>query len=128
MLKMYPSTEARISLAIQFDLPYQDSMQDWEWEIAEPARFHDYLNAYLHFNLNEAMRWSLMEILIQCIEEMPGKTDFCDALRKIEPLLRYNASLHIETIRYWACIDTKLPEQLFRVSQTMRAILKDCDT
>ena len=46
----------------------------------------------------------------------------------VEPLISYNAPLHIETIRYWACIETKMPEQLFRVSQTMLAILNDCDT
>jgi hypothetical protein len=35
-----------MSLATRFGLPYHDDMQDWEWEVADSARFEEFLATY----------------------------------------------------------------------------------
>ena len=43
-------------------------MQDWEYELADAARFQKSLGAYRCADLSEAELSSLMEVFIQCIE------------------------------------------------------------
>ena len=122
---MRPCKEARKELAILFQLPYSDVMQDWEWEVAQAAHFDEFLNAYINHELSEAARWSLMEVLIQSVEDMPSNSDLDAAWRKLEPLLKARVSLHGDTIHYWACVETNDPTGFFRVSPAMRTLLPE---
>jgi len=122
---IYPRTEARKSLAKRFQLPYFDDMQDWEWEVADVTRFQEFLAAYTSHGLNEAERWSLMEVLVQCVEDMQGDSERTRAWLSLEPLLRSGASLHGETIRYWSLEEESDPDNLFSVSLAMRELLHE---
>ena len=65
---LFPSTPARRALASRFGLPYDDAMQDWEWEVANPDDFDLYLAAYT-LEMPAEQRFSLMEMLLQCVED-----------------------------------------------------------
>lgn len=119
-----PSTAARTALAARFGLPYADSMQDWEWEVAEAAKFDEFLGVYRDVNLPDEERASLMEMLLQCIEETESASDFASFWSAIEPLLVARAALHRPTIAYWSCLSEAAPEHCFRVSPFMRRVWK----
>lgn len=116
------STPARKALAARFGLPYSDGMQDWEWEVADAHRFGDFLSAYVTVTLPDEQRASLMEMLIQCIEETGEPAEFESAWLAIEPHLVARAALHRPTIAYWASLDEAHADACFRVSPAMRRV------
>ncbi|MDR7271241.1 hypothetical protein J2X20_003909 [Pelomonas saccharophila] len=116
-----PSSAARQSLAQRLGLPYADTMQDWEWEVASPDRFEDFLRAYRTADLSDDERVSLMEMLIQCVEDMQASPTAWGA---IEPLLRAHPDLHGASVLYWAMPQEQEEDNLMRVSRPMRKLLR----
>ena len=99
-------------------------MQDWEWEVADVARFDEFLNAY-RSQLSDDELFSLMEMLVQCVEDMVSPLKREVAWASISPLLALSASLHRSTIEYWACLGELEPEAQFNVSADMRRTRDD---
>ena len=63
-----PIGAGRKTLAARFGLTIDRFSQDWEWEIADPARFPEWLAVYRDVDLSDNERLSLMEMLVQCVE------------------------------------------------------------
>ena len=73
-------------------------MQDWEYVAPRAEQLDEYLAAYTSGELSEDERFTLMEMIFECLrgdEEAPQRDV---ALRLIEE----NVGLHIKTIWYWA--------------------------
>ena len=122
-----PDTPARQSLAVRFGLPYHDGIQDWEYEVADATRFPEFLQAYRHASLSDPERASLMEMLVQCVEdrlrigpEQPPES--LPEWQAIAGLLRQQASLHAATIDYWSCLEEPDLSLCFAVSAPMRSL------
>jgi len=98
-------------------------MQDWEWEVADASRFAEFLTLYRDGELSDGERFSLMEILVLCAEDLEGHTPAKPAWSQIEPLLLQRLELHLSTVVYWACSAEVDPEAQFLVSPCMRALL-----
>jgi hypothetical protein len=121
--RRWATTKSRLALASRLQLPYDPSMQDWEWEVADPSRFEEFLDAYSSGDLTDDERFTLMEMLIQCVEEM--------SLPAIGPSPQWQAiaaqllarpELHFSSVRYWSCLDDRDLEDCFRVTGPMRAV------
>jgi hypothetical protein len=122
-LDRWPTTAARKSLASRFDLPCDPFSQDWEWEVADPSRFEEFLDTYKTSILDEDERFALMEILIQCVEDMDlPALESSPEWHSIATLLRARADLHASSIRYWSCLDDRDLKDCSRVSGPMRVI------
>jgi len=117
-----PSTSAREALAARFELPYADAMQDWEWLVADVDRFGEFLNSYRTDALPDEQLATLMEMLIQCVEEMREPTKFASSWSAIEPLLIARTDLHRASIAYWATLGETDPVAMFRVGLAMRRV------
>jgi hypothetical protein len=114
---------ARASLARRFGLPYDHWMQDWEWEVAEPSRFGEFLEAYTSGALDEDERFTLMEMLVQCVEDMElPSVATAPEWRSVAALLTAAPRLHASSVRYWSCLGDRDLEDCFSVSGPMRAI------
>jgi hypothetical protein len=97
-------------------------MQDWEWEVADSQRFQEFLAAYGSAELTGDERFSLMEILVQCVEDM-GMSGHADAAWvELKPLLTSAPRLHGATIEYWSCWKGATPESQFNVAPQMRKL------
>jgi hypothetical protein len=119
----HPSSTARKALAARFALPYSDEMQDWEWEVADPARFSEFLSAYTSGELDKDQAVSLMEIMVQSTEGAEVDERLESFWTALEPLLRAGRVLHAETIEYWAQPLEDSPESEFKLSGKMRVLL-----
>ena len=120
---LYPTTPARQALAMRFGLPYHDAMQDWEWEVANADHFDQYLAAYtLAMPIDQ--RFSLMEMLVQSVEDSLDESVFNVRWARIRSLLVNHSALHAQTIAYWARSNESDLEQAFRVSRPMRELLR----
>jgi len=118
----FPTTTARQALAERFGLPYGDDMQDWEWEVADAKRFQELLAAYDTPPLTDAERYSLMEMLVQCVEDLAVDGEGENAWTAIEHRLR-SRPLHRTTIEYWSCLGETDPNSMFHISARMRRLL-----
>jgi len=119
---LYPTTAARKAMAARFSLPYDDAMQDWEWEVANADEFERYLAAYTPAMPSD-QRFSLMEMLVQCVEDSKDEALFSIRWARIRPLLVNHITLHAPTIAYWACGEEGGLDSAFRVSRPMRELL-----
>jgi hypothetical protein len=104
-------------------------MQDWEWEVADPARFQEWERVYREEPLTDDERFSLMEMLIQCVENTAkmGRAwvtvENLPEWRSVASLLRERPRLHAASIAYWALPDSDDdPDHLFLVSAAMRRV------
>jgi hypothetical protein len=117
-----PRSGARRALAKRLGLHYDDRMQDWEHEVADAERFDDFLRVYRRRDLSSDELASLMEMLIQCAEDLHGTPAGSQAWTAIESWLISRRALHRGTIDYWACEDEREPESMFGVSGEMRRV------
>ncbi|MEK8035014.1 hypothetical protein AACH06_29715 [Ideonella sp. DXS29W] len=97
-------------------------MQDWEWEVADSQRFQEFLDAYRSAKLSDDERFSLMEILVQCVDDMGPSSQAGAAWAELQPLLVQALRLHGTTIEYWSRLGEADPESQFNVSPQMREI------
>lgn len=91
-----PSSLARRSLAATFDLPYSDDMQDWEWEVADATRFEEFLDVFRTGDLSDDERFSLMEVLVQCAEDVANAPEFEVFWQSIKHSSGYGLSFKVQ--------------------------------
>jgi hypothetical protein len=120
---LYPTADACKTLAKRLALPYSDGMQDWEWEVADVMRFNEFVHTYCNAELDAHERFSLMEILIQCVEDCANTTMFNERWYAIEQLLTANRCFHMTTIAYWSLTSEVDPSYMFNISSRMRNLL-----
>jgi hypothetical protein len=123
-LLRFPTAEARTRLSERLQLPYDSSMQDWEWEIADPKRIRVFLDLYEAGDLSEDERFSLMEIIIQSAEESADALLESKEWKRALHLLGENIAVHIHSVWYWAVPEAETQEELWRVSPDLRQLLQ----
>lgn len=118
----WPNPKARQSLAKRLNLPYSEEMQDWEWEVAQPERFQEFIVFLEREALTDDERFSLVEILVQCVEEILENTsnpnlERCKEWKAVVKAIELRPRLHASTLQYWS-------EGDFQVSEGMKIVLK----
>lgn len=107
MVKTYSQRHITASaihaLAQRFNLLYDHFMQDWEYEVADPNRIDEFIDAYLSNELNEDEKFALIETILQSFEESSKTLDSDQQWNTILQLLEDNLDIHATTICYWAC-------------------------
>jgi hypothetical protein len=122
-LLRFATTEARMHLAQLLDLPYHVSMQDWEWEVANQNRIGEFLKLYESNELSEGEQFSLMEIIIQSVEDSEtavGSIEWAHTLR----ILDERMSVHVHSVWYWAMPDEGNHGASWRVTPDLRLLLE----
>ena len=124
----YPSRAGRLALAARLGLTIDPHSQDWEWTVATPGQFPAWFSAYQTAPLSDDERFSLMEMLVQCVEELSpseGSRDLVEQLpewQAVAGLLRERMQLHASTIYYWSVLGHDEPDEQFRISVSMRRL------
>jgi hypothetical protein len=127
----YPTQAGREALAARLDLTIDPYSQDWEWEVAKPKHFPSWLSLYKEVALTDDERFSLMEMLVQCVNDMnppytpPEQVERSPEWQAVADLLRLRPRLHASTIAYWSVFGEEWPEGQFQVSTPMRQVWAD---
>ncbi|PHQ31403.1 hypothetical protein CEE69_31285 [Rhodopirellula bahusiensis] len=119
----FPTREAIASLAIRFDVPNEPHMQDWEWEVADPARIDEYLNAYHVGELSDDERFTLMETMIQAFDDLPGPLEADVRWEATLSILDENIDLHAYSVWYWSDLEYELGDETWRVTPFLRKLV-----
>ena len=122
-LYRYPTREAIDSLAERFALPNTPDMQDWEYEVSNPARIDEFLDAYLNGGLNDDEKFTLMEMLIDSFEGSDIDLAVDSRWAHVLDQLDRNIELHAHTVWYWSCLDNDNLDECWGVTPHIRAIL-----
>jgi hypothetical protein len=120
----FPTGEAIESLARRFDLPNHPGMQSWEWEVADPARINEFVEAYESGELNDDEKFTLMETIVQSFEELDEDLDGNARWAKLLTLIDRNISLHIHSVWHWSVLEEDDQHNLWRVTPYFRSILE----
>lgn len=120
----FPTRAAIDSLAHRFDLPNTPDMQDWEYEVADPERINEFLDAYESGVLSDDERFTLMETIIQSFEEFKHSPTSHPKWARVLEILDTHIDLHIYTICYWSDLDCNNLDNSWRVTPYIRSILE----
>lgn len=95
--------------------------QDWPFEVADPQRLNDYLALYADLRIDDDVRFTLADMIIQAFED---EGDFAADTRWADFLagLSANVRLHAFQIWYWAAADEPASAR-WKVSPWMHDLL-----
>ena len=108
-----PNIEIRKSLAKKLNLEYHDYMQDWEYEVADINRLAYFELHYLLPEANDKEKESLMEIMLDCLNDLleaKNSEKYDDFAPRILKYLTENKIVHEGTINYWTNGDFLISE------------------
>lgn len=119
----FPTREAIDSLARRFDLPNTPGMQDWEWEVADPARIDEFVDAYESGALSDDEKFTLMETIIQSFDELEEPLEGNHGWERVLNLIDEGIDLHGYSVWYWSDLENDDVEDQWRVTRFLRPIL-----
>ncbi|MEM8641247.1 MAG: hypothetical protein AAGG51_20885 [Cyanobacteria bacterium P01_G01_bin.54] len=121
----HPTRSAIDSLAKRFDLPNDEKMQDWEYEVADPDRVAEFIDAYKSGELSEDERFTIMETIIQSFEDQEKPLEENKEWQEVLRLIEINLDLHICTVWYWSLVEDepKDKSEWWKVTPFIRPIL-----
>jgi hypothetical protein len=117
----YGGPEGIKTLAKLFDYFIDPFSQDWTYEVSEPERISDYIAAYKNHPLDDDAKFSLMEMIIQAVNDQPNLEERERWWKEVGSILRSDFDLHEYTIYYWSCFDSSL-ENSFEIAENMREL------
>ncbi|MCZ8023688.1 MAG: hypothetical protein O9294_18160 [Cytophagales bacterium] len=115
--------EAIESLASELNLPYEQSMQDWAYEVANPDDIESYIKHY-STKLDEDKKFVLMEIIIQAINDQKSDKHLFQYWNIVKPLIIEDFTVHEYTIYYWSCLESDESDDFWNITPLMREIWK----
>ena len=119
----FPTADAIKNLASRFDLPTGDDMQDWAWEVADPDRIDEFLDAYHNEHLTDDERFTLMETIIQSFADMEAEMTQHGRWPQFLSTIEGNIDLHIYSLWYWSRTGDELGGDQWLVTPFLRSIL-----
>lgn len=109
-----------VELSKVFNLPFNSQMQDWPYEVADSKCTQEYLDYYQAID-NEDIKFTLMEMIVQSIEDQQSPEKFKTYWDQTVPLLTKNFHIHEWTIYYWSSFEKSL-KNAWHIAPYMRKI------
>ena len=116
--------EAIEKLARALKLPYDQTMQDWSYEVTNAGDIEKYIEQYT-ITPGEDEKFVLMEMIIQATNDQPHEELFLKYWYRIEEFLKADLSIHEYTIFYWACFDRENLSGTWIITPHMRKFWDD---
>ncbi len=112
------------SLAHDLNMPYDQNMQDWSYEVADPKDIEKYIEHYRLIS-DEDEKFVLMEIIIQATNDQVEGSDSLKYWDITKGLLTDDFKIHEYTIFYWSCFDSEDTENTWTITPKMRDVWND---
>jgi hypothetical protein len=117
----YGTRKAIDELVEELNLPFEEWMQDWPYEIARPSDIEKYIDHYEKLT-DEDKKFVLMEAIIQATEEQASDELFAKYWDRVKPILEEDFAIHEYTIHCWSCFDNQNLDECWKISSLMRKI------
>jgi len=120
----YWTAQSIDKIAARFNLPNEDTMQDWAYEVADPKRLAAFVAAYEDYKSEPDIKYTLMDIILQSLEESSIPLSDSKISRSIRHNLISSFDLHAYQIWYWSAFDVE-KDEAWRISPFLRKIWND---
>lgn len=114
-------------LAKELNLPYEEWMQDWPYEVATDSDIEKYIAHYKTLT-DEDKKFVLMKAIIQAIEEQATEELFIKYWNETKPVLEEDFAVHEYTIHYWSCFDIENLDDCWIITPFMRQLRQNKTT
>ncbi|GAA3762980.1 hypothetical protein [Flavobacterium ginsengiterrae] len=111
--------EAINKLATELNMPFDEWMQDWPYEVANSEEIEKYISHYRKVT-DDDEKFVLMQAIIQAAEDQKQQEQFLKYWLIVQELLKQDFQIHEYTIYYWSCFDTQDIQDCFKISVFMR--------
>jgi hypothetical protein len=115
---------AIIELAVELDLPYNDGMQDWSYEVAKPNEIEKYIRHYDKL-IDEDKKFVLMEIMIQATTDQNNEYDLKKYWTELKTRLLSDKVIHEYTLYYWSCFDNEDLNDCWEITPFVRSLWQE---
>jgi len=115
------TAKARNSLIAKFNLPHDDWMQDWPYEISVAEKIDEYFKYYDNV-IDVDEKFYLMELLIQATDEQAEALKLKQAWLELKTRLINDYSIHEYTIYYWSSFENENLEDCWNITPYMREL------
>lgn len=110
------------------NLPVKGDEQDWDIELADPARLSEFLATFKAFHLTLSVKKAFLALIIASYDQLlqydPDDDDFYWA--SIKGLMDAEKHEHIALLKYWSLEDSLYNEDdVFPVTPRIRAYLSE---
>ncbi len=112
------------TLAEALNLPFEDWMQDWPYEVTIPVDIERFIVHYAKLT-DEDEQFTLMESIIQLTEDQTTEALFIKYWQQIKPILQKDFYIHEYTIYYWACFDDENQVDCWKIAPLMRQLWQE---
>ena len=118
--------KAMNELSKELNLPLEEWMQDWPYEVVQAEDIEKYLKFY-NTTEDEDKKFILMEMLIQSVEEQSNNKKFLNYWNIIEKIIEKDFKIHEYTVWYWCCfeedsINNEIECDFWRITQNLREL------
>ena len=118
------TTKAIKELAEELNLPFDEWMQDWPFEVVNPSDIDKYINHYKLLN-DDDKKIVLLDGIIQSVEEQSNEELFQKNLKIVRQILEKDYDIYEYQIYYWACLENDKNEidDCWKVTPMMRDLI-----
>ena len=111
-------------LAEELNLPFDEWMQDWPFEVVNPSDIDKYINHYKLLN-DDDKKFVLLDGIIQSVEEQSNEELFQKNLKIVRQILEKDYDIYEYQIYYWACLENNKNEidDCWKVTPMMRDLI-----
>lgn len=106
--------------------PVSKNSQDWEAEVADSSKLHEYLSFYEAESLSDDEKFALMSLILYALEsaEKLALPDLVLVKKRIEVAIRADLILQSDYIAYWSLPDEDStdPDELFLITPFIRNV------
>ncbi|MCD8179220.1 MAG: hypothetical protein LUE98_18170 [Tannerellaceae bacterium] len=116
-------TDIQKKISEALSLPYDDSMQDWDMEVADAERVEEFITFLKKGLFTKEEKYAVMALLIASFDNLlwTERTDSTQIWEQIKELLLKDRDLYVDHINYWSLKDeSDDPENLFKITSFMR--------
>ena len=117
----YRTRKAIDELALELNLPNEIWMQDWPIEVIVPADIQIYIDHYEKLS-GDDKKFVLMEGILDATEYQPSEELFLKYWNSVRQFLDKDFAIHEYTIHTYACLDTEIIEDFYKLTPGMREI------
>ena len=98
-----PNARAQQSLASKLNLKFDNSTQDWEYEVADKTRLQDFIDEYEKSKTSDDEMSSLMEIILDSLNDLLVQNGHTAEFKKHLAWVknRLPKEIHADSLIYW---------------------------
>jgi hypothetical protein len=111
--------KAILEISTALELAYDESMQDWPYEVAQSSDIEKYLQHYGILS-DDDEKFVLMEAIIQATTDQKDAKNLEQCWKRTREFLLTDQHVHEYTIFYWCCFENEDMNNCWETTPLMR--------